>query len=109
VAGILCRTVARRHISPAVLDELPGQVLDPEALNLERRRLQQLDEILASLAWELRAAFVLFELEELTTTEVAELLSIPPGTVASRVRRARKQFRRAARRVQAQERSGGVL
>ncbi|MBN2195535.1 MAG: sigma-70 family RNA polymerase sigma factor [Polyangiaceae bacterium] len=109
VAGTLRRTIARRRLSAsAVPDELPSHDLDPEALSLERRRLQQLDEILAGLDWELRAPFVLFELEELTAQEVAELLTIPVGTVASRVRRAREQFREAARRVRARDRTGGV-
>jgi len=35
---------------------------------------------------------VLYELEELTMAVIAETLGIPPGTVASRLRRAREQF-----------------
>ena len=38
---------------------------------------------------ELKAVFILFELERMTTTEVAEVLGIPRGTAASRLRRAR--------------------
>jgi RNA polymerase sigma-70 factor, ECF subfamily len=74
---------------------------DPEAMALERRRLALLDQILADIDWELRVPFILFELEELTAPQVAELLGIPPGTVASRVRRARELFRQAARRARA--------
>jgi RNA polymerase sigma-70 factor (ECF subfamily) len=36
--------------------------------------------------------FVLFELEEMTMAAIAETLQIPPGTVASRLRRARERF-----------------
>jgi hypothetical protein len=52
-----------------------------------------LDSALGELAPELRTVFVLFELEERTMAEIAELLQIPSGTVASRLRRAREQFR----------------
>ena len=41
---------------------------------------------------ELRAVFVLSELEELTMAQIAEMMSTPPGTVASRLRRARAAF-----------------
>jgi len=44
---------------------------------------------------DLRVAFVLFELEEMTMIEVSEVLGIPAGTVASRIRRARDVFRAA--------------
>ena len=33
--------------------------------------------------------------------EIAEMLALPPGTVASRLRRAREAFQDAARRVRA--------
>jgi RNA polymerase sigma-70 factor (ECF subfamily) len=42
--------------------------------------------------------FVLFELEQMTKSEVASLLGIPVGTAVSRLRRAREQFRDALRR-----------
>jgi DNA-directed RNA polymerase specialized sigma24 family protein len=40
-----------------------------------------------------RATGVLFELEQMTKTEVASLLALPVGTAASRLRRAREHFR----------------
>jgi len=45
-----------------------------------------------------REALVLFDLEERTESEVAELLDIPLGTARSRLRAAREAFRRAARK-----------
>ena len=44
--------------------------------------------------------FVLFELEGLTSIEIAELLAIPVGTAASRLRRAREEFQLAVTKLQ---------
>ena len=41
---------------------------------------------------ELRRVLVLFEIEELTSQQIAELLEIPLGTAKSRLRRARGEF-----------------
>jgi RNA polymerase sigma-70 factor (ECF subfamily) len=60
-----------------------------------------LDAILSSMPVELCTVFVLFELEELTMAEIAQLLDLAPGTVASRLRRARERFHEEARRAQA--------
>jgi DNA-directed RNA polymerase specialized sigma24 family protein len=39
--------------------------------------------------------------------EIAEILSVPPGTVASRLRRARGQFKAAVERHRARLNQGG--
>jgi RNA polymerase sigma-70 factor (ECF subfamily) len=52
-----------------------------------------LDGVLDQMDESLRATFVLHEFEEMSTAEIAEVLSIPRGTVASRLRRARTEFR----------------
>lgn len=70
-------------------EEHRGTVPDPEQLLGERRARARLDRLLAKLPEPLRAVFVLFEIELLTQIEVAEVLGIPQGTVASRLRRAR--------------------
>jgi RNA polymerase sigma-70 factor (ECF subfamily) len=54
-----------------------------------RRLLQACDAILAALRPELREAFVLHDLEQLSGAEIARLLDIPEGTVHTRLRRAR--------------------
>jgi RNA polymerase sigma-70 factor (ECF subfamily) len=59
-----------------------------------KRNLTDLEAALTDLSDENRDAFVLFEIEELSAPQVAELLGVPVGTVASRVRRAREQIRR---------------
>ena len=68
----------------------------PEELVQQRRAREELDRILGSLPSELRAAFVLFEIEGLSQSEVAQALGIAQGTVASRLRRAREEFTRIA-------------
>jgi RNA polymerase sigma-70 factor (ECF subfamily) len=55
-----------------------------------------LDELLAQLPLDLRAVFVLYEIEEMTMAEIATTLELPPGTVASRLRRAREAFKELA-------------
>jgi len=74
---------------------------DPEqaAATGEARRV--LDRILDGLSEDLRAVFLLYELEGQTMAEIASILGTPMGTVASRLRRAREEFQSAARRYQA--------
>ncbi|MEO8797799.1 MAG: sigma-70 family RNA polymerase sigma factor [Polyangiaceae bacterium] len=51
-----------------------------------------LDRFLDDLPEDLRTVFVLFELEGSTSTEIAAAMSLPTGTVASKLRRAREEF-----------------
>jgi RNA polymerase sigma-70 factor (ECF subfamily) len=48
-----------------------------------------------------RAIFVMFELDELSCEAIAEMLSIPLGTVYSRLHAARKAFEQALGRLEA--------
>jgi RNA polymerase sigma-70 factor (ECF subfamily) len=59
-----------------------------------------LDRVLRRMDEDLVTVFVLFELEGMSTPEIAELLQIPVGTAASRLRRARLAFRAAAQRLE---------
>jgi RNA polymerase sigma-70 factor (ECF subfamily) len=71
---------------------------------LDRKRARELlDEALVSLPMDLRAVFVLFELEGMTMAQMADVLDLPPGTVASRLRRARGEFRTVVQRLQARQ------
>jgi RNA polymerase sigma-70 factor, ECF subfamily len=93
VASSFRRTVRnRREVDDAELVELESPELDPEALAEKQRLRVVLQRVLNQLPLELRAVFVLYELEELTMAEIAATLQLPPGTVASRLRRAREQF-----------------
>ena len=52
---------------------------------------------------DLRAVFVLCELEGLTMSDAATLLGAPPGTIASRLRRSRVSFREFARSLEGED------
>jgi len=83
------------------LDEDMDQRLAVSRDTGDRRADRQLcDLVLAKVDPDLVEVFVLYEIEGLTSPEIAELLEIPLGSVASRLRRAREQFRTAAARVE---------
>jgi RNA polymerase sigma-70 factor (ECF subfamily) len=69
----------------------------PEGPARRAEARDMLDRVLDKMPADLRSVFVLFELEELTVDEVAALLRLPRGTVATRLRRARMVFREQAR------------
>jgi RNA polymerase sigma-70 factor (ECF subfamily) len=71
----------------------------PDQLD-EQTAIQLCDRALSKVDPELAEIFVLFELEDLTSPEIAALLEIPLGTVASRLRRAREQFRAVVGRIE---------
>jgi RNA polymerase sigma-70 factor (ECF subfamily) len=68
---------------------------------VDRRRAVELaDRVLAQMEPSLLTVFVLFEIEGLSTPEIAELIGVPLGTAASRLRRAREAFRATAARME---------
>jgi RNA polymerase sigma-70 factor, ECF subfamily len=74
-------------------DSGPSPWPRPDELTDKKRALEVLDRLLAALPLDLRVVFILFELEGITMREIADMAEIPAGTVASRLRRAREQFR----------------
>jgi RNA polymerase sigma-70 factor (ECF subfamily) len=94
------RAHVRREVSDSERLELEASALpDPEGLLIEKRYRSLLDAALASLSDGHREVFVLYELEGFSTPEIADLLGVPLGTVASRLARARSGFSRAAARA----------
>jgi RNA polymerase sigma-70 factor (ECF subfamily) len=94
VAAHARRTVARRREVEA--DQAP-EMFDgratPEQLTDQKGVRQMLDGVLNQMEGDLRTVFVLYEFEEMNMSEIAGVLGIPQGTVASRLRRARADFR----------------
>jgi RNA polymerase sigma-70 factor (ECF subfamily) len=97
------REQARRELCPPIsADPFPAPDQVVESLSARER----LDLVLGELELELRTVFVLFELEELSVAEIADLVGLRPGTVASRLRRAREAFRAAVERMARREARG---
>jgi RNA polymerase sigma-70 factor (ECF subfamily) len=92
----------RRHQHLA-FDELDVEPTRPEAEGqLERRRvLELLDHILAGLSWELRTVFIMYEIEGMSSREIADVLGLSRGTIASRLRLGREAFQRSLQRHRA--------
>ncbi|AUX45329.1 ECF family RNA polymerase sigma factor [Sorangium cellulosum] len=100
VAAHARRSAARRREVPAAE---PPEVVDsatPEQLTSQKRARQMLDQVLDEMELDLRTVFVLYEFEEMSMVEIASVLGIPQGTVASRLRRARADFRERVRALE---------
>jgi RNA polymerase sigma-70 factor (ECF subfamily) len=95
------RTCAQRR--EAMIGDRLEDIVDtarlPDVAAEQQQRRQLLDELLDALPTDLRTVFILFEIERLESAEIALMLGIPVGTVASRLRRARETFREAAARL----------
>ena len=68
---------------------------EPEAKSADSRQREQaecLEEALRRIAPDLRAIFVLREIEGLSYDQIAAALSVPQGTVGSRLNRARREL-----------------
>lgn len=85
-------------------DELPDHA-DPAPSvedTIDDRPLRRwLDDVLDTLSDEHRAVLVLVDLEEQTMADASNVLGIPHGTVASRLRRARELFEASASELRA--------
>ena len=90
----------RREVADGDLVQHEDPSPDPEEAAARRHALELLDEVLAGMPLQLRAVFTLYELEEVNVPEIAAMLGIPVGTVASRLRRARQEFQARARVVE---------
>jgi RNA polymerase sigma-70 factor (ECF subfamily) len=89
------RVAVHQRLSESPVDLAP----DPEHLTQRLQARALLDRVLDEMTPEVRVVFVLFELEELTVDQIAELLSLPRGTAATRLRRARVVFQEAAKKL----------
>jgi RNA polymerase sigma-70 factor (ECF subfamily) len=70
----------------------------PETILIERSNSQLLQSAIDELPVHFREILLLCEVEEMSYQEIAETLSIPVGTVMSRLSRARKTLRDRLRR-----------
>jgi RNA polymerase sigma-70 factor (ECF subfamily) len=96
--------VRRQVDDEAALDERADERADVAADAERKQGFELLETILDEMPLEQRAVFTLFELDAVGGETIAEMLQIPLGTVYSRLRLAREQFRKALTRMQARER-----
>lgn len=73
--------------------ELAVVVDTPETILMERSNSQLVESAIAELPLHFREILLLCEVEEMSYQEIAETLSVPIGTVMSRLSRARKTLR----------------
>jgi len=107
VAAHVRRAYKRRDAAEVRLSAAPPPAVpDPEELTQRREDRELLDRVLDRMPEELRAVFVLFELEELSVDEIARLLTLPRGTAATRLRRSREVFHESAKAVASEMRGG---
>jgi RNA polymerase sigma-70 factor (ECF subfamily) len=89
-----------RSVPPLSLDEEPqlaegiADSATPESRLLQRASAEELRRAIESLPVEFREVLLLSDVEEMSYKQIAETLSIPIGTVTSRLIRARMKVRK---------------
>jgi RNA polymerase sigma-70 factor (ECF subfamily) len=96
----LVRSISRRRARVQLEGDMDLRVAGSRSTADDRAAVEIFDRVLAELDSTLAEVFVLFELSGFSSPEIAEVLEIPVGTVASRLRRAREEFRSVARRIE---------
>jgi RNA polymerase sigma factor (sigma-70 family) len=103
VRNHLSRAPSRRYVfeSDEVLEETSGHEPDPCDQLANRQSVRALQAALDELPTDMRDVLMLVAMEELSYEDAAVMLSIPVGTVRSRVSRARAALRKrlAAQRI----------
>ena len=88
------------------LNELEAPIPSADVLLDEARARVVLQEVLEEMPLDVRAVFVMIEIEELALAEVAKIIDAPIGTVSSRLRRGRQSFEAILKRRRAAETGG---
>ena len=78
--------------------EPPPDTADPSAAIDQERMLDRLHEALEGLSEAKRDVFVLFELQELSMAEVADIVGCPVQTAYARLYAARRELKEQLRR-----------
>ena len=92
-SGLAARNTAYLEDDEAPEADLTAHSLTPELLVLRMETQKAVMDALASLPVSYREIILLCETEELSYREIALVLSVPIGTVMSRLSRARKMLR----------------
>ena len=92
------RRLARHREDTAFEDHMRPEAEDPYGLAETSERARRVQRTLQGLPVALREVLIMMDLYGFTTAEAAAELDLPPGTVSSRLKRAREEFRRLIRR-----------
>ena len=85
-------------LEPEAEELLPGGPETPESILINRASEEILQAAIEQLPVIYREVLLLCEVEEMSYQEIAETLSVPTGTVMSRLARARKALRDAVQK-----------
>ncbi len=103
--AVNARRLVAQRVNEFAIDRDPIEAVDgaplAEELLAQKQQRALLDQILQSMSDAFRQVLTLYEIEELTLPEIANVLEIPAGTAASRLRRAREEFDRKMGRFSA--------
>ncbi len=104
----VAHSLGRKTVRWQLEEDMDQRVADVRNTSDERAAIQLCDLALSKVDPDLAEVFVMFELEGLSSPEIAASLEIPLGTVASRLRRAREQFRVVVSRLELTMRREGT-
>jgi RNA polymerase sigma-70 factor (ECF subfamily) len=93
-------TLRRKTIHWLLDDEMDQRIAAVRDTGDVHADVELCDLAISKVNPELAEVFVLYEVAGLSSPEIAALLEIPLGSVASRLRRAREQFRVAVGRIE---------
>mgnify|MGYP001389470353 CR=1 FL=1 len=91
VSRDLGRKATRESLQDVDTEHAP--LPSPEEQLDDKRVCEQIYRLLSELDEDVRAIFVMYELDGMTMNEIAQALGLPIGTVGSRLRRAREDFK----------------
>lgn len=92
VNACMMRLRQRKFVEPLPEDYEPVDEIDWRKVEEQILLKRRIDEVLTRLPENLRLVLILREIHELSYEEIAQVLSIPIGTVRSRLFEARKKF-----------------
>lgn len=96
----LARRVAQKAARAPLDPSLEQRLVHHGQAESQAMALQLLDRVLSQLDRSLVEVFVLFDVEGFSAPEISRALGVPVGTVASRLRRAREEFRVVTERLE---------
>jgi RNA polymerase sigma-70 factor, ECF subfamily len=91
--GLMARSTLSFEEESEEAEIRSAQVVTPESVLLRNENQQMILDALAAVPVHYREIILLCEVEELSYREIAEVLSLPIGTVMSRLSRARNSLR----------------